>query len=222
MSSTSMPAARTVHPRVHWVWRPEWTPERTCLYWYLTFRRDDLAAAIDEPSLRLVRETPWLDAVPLEWCHVTVGDVGFVDELEPGDADRVAAAVSRALADEERLRLSLGPAPTLNSAVAVPAGPLDRLRALRAQVRDATSDTLGARHADVHRHLYWPHLSLGYVNEAVDADTASRFLAALPPLDMQVEVHALTLAAVTRRDHGYQWQVRGRVDLVGEPARVGH
>jgi hypothetical protein len=81
---------------------------------------------------------------------------------------------------------------------------------------------LGARHADVHRHLYWPHLSLGYVNEAVDADTASRFLAALPPLDMQVEVHALTLAAVTRRDHGYQWQVRGRVDLVGEPARVGH
>jgi hypothetical protein len=47
----------------------------------------------------------------------------------------------------------------------------------------------------------------------VDADTASRFIRALPPLGMRVDVDALTLAAVTRRDHGYQWQVQGRLAL---------
>jgi 2'-5' RNA ligase len=213
MASTSMLAATAARPSDHWVWRPEWTPDRTCLYWYLTFRRDDLAAAVDESARRLVRATDWLDAVPLDWCHVTVADVGFTDELEQSDADDVAAAVSRALEGEDRLRLSFGPALTLRSAVALPAGPLDRLRALQARVRRTTSAQLGARHADVHRHLYWPHLSLGYVNRVVDADTASRFIRALPPLGMRVDVDALTLAAVTRRDHGYQWQVQGRLAL---------
>jgi hypothetical protein len=212
MASTSM-LATTARPRDHWVWRPEWTPDRTCLYWYLTFRRDEVVAALDESALRRVRETGWLDAVPLEWCHVTVTDVGFTDELEPSDADRVAAAVARTLEDEARLRLSLGPAVMLNSAVALPTGPLDRLRTLRARVRGATSAVLGARHADVHRHLYWPHLSLGYVNQAVDARTVPRLMGELPPSGGHVDVDALTLAAVTRRDHRYQWQVRGRVEL---------
>jgi hypothetical protein len=215
MASTSVLAVTAASPRDHWAWRPEWTPDRTCLYWYLTFRREDIGAAIDESMLQLVRDTAWLDAVPLEWCHVTVADVGFTDELEPSDVGTVTDAVSGELRDEERLRLALGPALTLNSAVALPVGPLDRLRALRGRVRRATAQTLGARHADVHRHLYWPHLSLGYVNREVDADAASRFLDALPPPSRQVDVDALTLAAVTRRGHRYEWQVRGQVDLVG-------
>ena len=215
MPSTSVLTATATRPSDHWAWRPEWTPDRTCLYWYLTFRREDITAAADGSALRLVRDTDWLDAVPLEWCHVTVADVGFTDELEPSDVDTVTAAVSRALPSEDPLRVRFGPAVTLRSAVAVPAGPLDRLRDIRGRVRSATSTALGPRHADVHRHLFWPHLSLGYVNREVDADVASRFLGAMPPLDMQVDVDALTLAAVTRREHRYEWQVRGRVELVG-------
>lgn len=222
MASTSMLAVTGTRPRDHWLWRPEWTPDRTCLYWYLTFHRDDVAAAVESSALRLVRETDWLDAVPLEWCHVTVTDVGFTDELQPTDADNVTAAVSRALADEGCLRLTFGPEPTLNSAVALPAGPLDPLRTLRTGVRRATSVTLGARHADFHRHLYWPHLSLGYVNRSVDPEVASRFMASLPTSTTHLDVHALTLAAVTRRDHHYQWQVWDQVDLVGDPVRPRH
>ena len=75
MASTSVLAVTAASPRDHWAWRPEWTPDRTCLYWYLTFRREDIGAAIDESMLQLVRDTAWLDAVPLEWCHVTVADV---------------------------------------------------------------------------------------------------------------------------------------------------
>ena len=215
MASTSVLTATATRPSDHWAWRPEWTPDRTCLYWYLTFRFEDLTAAVDESTLRRVRDTDWLDAVPLEWCHVTVADVGFTDELAPSDVDTVTDAVSRALLGEDRLQLTFGPAVTLKSAVALPAGPLDRLRDIRGRVRRATSTALGARHADVHRHLFWPHLSLGYVNREVDADVASRFLDAMPPLDMQVDVDAVTLAAVTRREHRYEWQVQGLVELVG-------
>jgi hypothetical protein len=61
--------------------------------------------------------------------------------------------------------------------------------------------------------VFWPHLSLGYANRAVEKDTVSRFLATLPPVRATLQVDTLTLAAVTRRDHGYRWQVRSQVHL---------
>jgi hypothetical protein len=34
--------------RDHWLWRPEWTAERTCLYWYLTFPEHEVAAVLGD------------------------------------------------------------------------------------------------------------------------------------------------------------------------------
>jgi len=220
MGSTSMTAATTAEPREHWVWRPEWTPDRTCLYWYLTFPEDEITGAVGDSVTRAVRTASWLDAVPPQWCHVTVADVGFTDELDPADVERVTAAVADAVAGEDRLPLTLGPVQTFSSAVVVTAGPLDRLRRVRSRVRRATSVALGPRHRDVHRNLFWPHLSLGYVGRAVDTPTARRFLRGLPPVDARVDVGALTLAAVTRRDRHYQWQVQAQVDLLGDADRT--
>jgi 2'-5' RNA ligase len=196
VASTSSLAATSTELRDHWVWRPEWTPERTCLYWYLTFGEGQVAAALGDDLLRAVRRAEWLDAVPHRWCHVTVADIGFADELSRADVDRVTAAVARAVSGE------------------------DRLRAIKARVRRTTSAVLGARHTDVHRRLFWPHVSLGYVNRRVDADTATRFVSALPAAAARLDVDTLTLAAVTRRDHRYQWQVQARVDLAGDVARA--
>jgi 2'-5' RNA ligase len=111
------------------------------------------------------------------------------------------------------VQLTLGPAQGSRSAVVLSVGPLERLRAVRDDVRRATSAVLGQRHADVHRQVFWPHVSLGYANRAVERRSVSRFLAALPPVRATLEVDALTLAAVTRRDHGYRWQVRSQVHL---------
>jgi 2'-5' RNA ligase len=213
MASTSVLAATFAEPGDHSQWRPEWTADRTCLYWYLTFPEDDVVRAVGGELLERARRTAWLDAVPARWCHVTVSDVGFTDELEPDDVKRVTDAVSQAVAGEDRLELSLGPVQTFSSAVVLAAGPLERLRAIKALVRRATSAVLDARHADVHRHLFWPHLSLGYVNRPVDASTASAFERAAPQVDAHIDVDALTLAAVTRRDGGYQWQVQAQVRL---------
>jgi 2'-5' RNA ligase len=212
-------AATRSEMRDHWTdWRPEWTRTRTCLYWYLTFREDQLQAVLGDEILRAAAGPRWLDAVPPEWCHVTVTDVGFTDELSRRDVDRVTEAVADAVSGEDRLRLSVGPVQSFATAVVLTVGPLDRLRAVKATVRRSTAGALGPRHADVHRRLFWPHLSLGYVNRPVEADTVTRFLAGVPPVQAEVDVDALTLAAVTRRDHRYQWEVQAQVDLLGAAA----
>ncbi len=218
MGSSALPTPVAAGFCDHWTWRPEWTPERTCLYWYLTFSEDDISAIIGQDVVQLLRDVKWLTAVPPRWCHVTVTDVGFVDDLQPGDVGAVTAAVADAVAGEDRLRLTLGPLHTLGSAVALTVGPLRRLREVKARVRQATRSALGPRHADVHRNVFWPHLSLGYSNRAVDAEAASRSLEAVPEISADVDVDALTLAAVTRRDHGYQWEVEAQVRLSGEAA----
>jgi hypothetical protein len=101
------------------------------------------------------------------------------------------------------------------SALVLSAGPLSRLRGIRSAVRRATSGVLEDRHADVHGHLFWPHVSLGYVNRSVDAGTVDGFLGMLPDVDARIDVDALTLAAVTRRDRHYQWEVQAQVELAG-------
>jgi 2'-5' RNA ligase len=220
VGSTSVLAATSEELRDHWAaWRPEWTTQRTCLYWYLTFGGDQVSAAVGEKALQAVRGVGWLDAVPPQWCHVTVADVGFADELEPSDVEQVTAAVAADLAEEQRLEITLGPVQTFPSALVLPVGPLERLRALKARVRRSTSAVLGAKHTDVHRRLFWPHLSLGYVNQRVDARTTGRFLDALPAVNGRLDASALTLAAVTRRDHGYRWRVRAQAHLRGNGAR---
>ena len=216
--STSTLTATATEPRDHWVWRPEWTPDRTCLYWYLTFPEGEVTRVVDGAVAQAIDSATWLDPVPARWHHVTVADVGFDDELRPSDVERVAAAVTDAVHGEDRLRLDLGPIRNFASAVVLAAEPLDRLRSLRKRTRRATAAALGPRHQDVHRHLFWPHLSLGYVNREVDAGTASRFLRSLPPVSAQVDVGALTLAAVTRRDRHYQWQVQAQIDLLDDAA----
>jgi 2'-5' RNA ligase len=213
MASTSVLAATYAEPREHSLWRPEWTADRTCLYWYLTFPPDQITRAVGDGLLERTRATEWLDAVPPQWCHVTLSDVGFTDELEATDVERVAAAVADCMAAEQRLQLTLGPVQTHASAVVLAAGPVERLRAVKALVRRATSAVLGDRHTDVHRNVFWPHLSVGYVNRHVDAGTASDFARAAPPVDARVDVDALTLAAVSRRDGHYQWQVQAEVGL---------
>lgn len=202
----------------HWDWRPEWTLNRTCLYWYLTFREDEILSAVGDAALGAVRGTDWLDAVPPRWCHVTVADVAFTENLRPGDVERVTVAVAQALANENHLRLTLGPVLTFRTAVVLETRPLSRLRAVKAEVRRATSAVLGQRHTDFHRSLFWPHVSLGYVNRSVDAETATRFRMAMPDVEARIDVNALTLASVTRIGRGYEWEVQAQVELLGDTA----
>ena len=117
VGSTSLLAARASQLRDHWtVWRPEWTAERTCLYWYLTFTEGQLNQVKDEETRDVVARTDWLDPVPPAWSHVTVCDVGFAEDLHQADVEAVTSQVADALTGEEKLRLDLGPIEAFASA----------------------------------------------------------------------------------------------------------
>jgi 2'-5' RNA ligase len=218
----------------HWGWRPEWAAERACWYWYLTFDTQTITQAVGGPLLRAVEAVPWLDPVPPAWLHLTLCDVGFADELEPEVLPEVVTAVERAVraeaADRLPMQLGLGPAAAMDDAVVLAAEPRDRLRHLRRAVGSATQRVLGPQRPLFHRHEFWPHVSLGYVNRAVPRQAVSSALAGWPQAgSARVRVDRLTLASVTRRDRHYQWQVTAEVTptvscwgtLPATPARRG-
>ena len=204
---TSWP--RTGAVRHHWGWRPEWRPDRPCLYWYLTFDRDTLAAAVGPEVLAAVAGTTWLDPVPPEWTHLTLCDLGFVDEVPTEVVARAAGELDRVLETTELPTLTLGPLVGMDSALVLATEPLEELRALQGLVRTAAESALGPGRQVVHRHAFWPHVSLGYVNRDVPPEEVLAVTAPFEHLRVEVPVAGLVLAAVTRRRRHYQWSVRG-------------
>ena len=179
--------------------------DRPCLYWYLTFDPDAVAAAVDPDVLAAVGSTPWLDPVPLEWTHLTLCDLGFPDQVPGAVVDRAVDGLQETLASVELPPLTLGPLVGMDSAVVLAAEPLDQLRALQQTVRSATEAALGAGREIVHRHRFWPHVSLGYVNRAVPAAEVRALTGTFDHVRARLPGARLVLAAVTRRRRHYQW-----------------
>lgn len=199
----------------HWEWRPEWAPDRPCLYWYLTFAAHELTTAIGSEALEAVQGVPWLDPVPPEWMHVTLADVGFVDDLEERDVHRTVENVRQHVEGRPALDLSLGPVAAMPGAVVLQVGPTEPLVHLQGAVGAATQAALGPGHEPVHRDDFWPHLSLGYVNRGVASREADAALRRVGWVSGRVSVSRLTLASVTRRDRHYQWTVVAQLPLLG-------
>jgi 2'-5' RNA ligase len=203
----------TPHPslRNHWSWRPEWASDRPRLLWYLTFdSHPELARAARVAQERL-RAVPTVDLVPVPWLHLTLEDVGFVDELPPEQVDRVVATADAAVADWTPPALTLGPLAPMEDAVVLQADPAHELDDLRGRLRGATSAVLGPTATSILEH-HPPHVTLGYLNDSCDPSTV---MAPLEPCveQVQVVVPRVTLAAVTRRDRHYQWTARAELAL---------
>jgi 2'-5' RNA ligase len=207
------------HLQVHGEWRPEWAIGRERLCWYLTFG-DDFVALLDPAGLEAVRRTEWLDAVPWRWLHVTLCDVGFVDELSPTDVEDVLAAGRRCVVDLPPLQLGFGRAAPMEDAIALPVEPVAPVRHLQQRLRADTERALDpSQRARAHPTLYLPHLSLGYANRATSASEVARLLERMGDVHGEVTIEHLVLAAVTRHTTHYEWTVVEDVPL--RPATAG-
>lgn len=196
----------------HWQWRPEWTVERPCLLWYLTFE--------NQPRLRRMVETlharlagvPEVDAVPAPWLHLTVEDVAFVDEIAPQQVHELVAAAASTIEGWRALPLFLGPVAPMGDALVLEARPEEHLRELRERLRACTSVALGPDRVRGPQD-FRPHVSFGYVNAPCGLDQVLGPIADLVHDGVVVSVPTLTLAAVTRRNRHYQWIARASLDL---------
>lgn len=214
-------ATSTLSLRDHWGWRPDWATDRPRLLWYFTFdSHPDLARAAQSAADRLLG-VPTVDVVPVPWLHMTLDDVGFVDELAPGQVDRVLETARATVSGWRSGPITLGPLVPMADALVLAADRVEEIEDLRCRLRAATTAVLGPEAPSVlDRHL--PHVTLAYLNSACEA---AAVMAPLEPVEQQVVVAAprLTLASVTRRDRHYQWTTRAEVDVSVDTAlsRVG-
>ena len=193
-------------------WRPDWIGDRQCLYWYLTFDDEQLADALGEQLLAQLHSLEWLDAVPPRWMHLTLCEVGYLDQVDDAAVESMVHKATEVFREHRSLRITLGSARPLWTAVALAAEPQQQLRGLGMKIADLTRQAVA--------HTFWPHVSLGYVNRHVDQHTVRETLAVLPRTQVDVEVDRLTLARVSRRDRHYQWTVDSEVNLMTDPSAV--
>ncbi|MEP6815742.1 MAG: 2'-5' RNA ligase family protein [Marmoricola sp.] len=194
----------------HRNWRTDWTLERTCLYWYLTFDDEpELAALFEEltPGLRRIEN---VDAVPADWLHLTVLEVGYADEVVRSDVAAMVAA-AETIRDLMPLRLDLGPVSTMTDAVVLGVHPSPEVLAVRATLAEGLG-TLRRPHDEG----FWPHVSIGYLNTDCRREEVMAAFENVVPRTVSVTVPRLTLAAVTRLETHYQWQSVARLPT-GQP-----
>lgn len=202
VEQAAWPTATTLQD--HWLWRPEWAIERPCLMWYLTFENQPELHELATRAQSCLLGVETVDLVPPQWLHLTLDDVGFVDEIPPAHVDDVLASARVGMAGWEVPSITLGPVDTMADALVLRAAPEHELGLLRARLRSSTAAALGAE-ASSGTGNFWPHVTLAYINDACDRRTVMEPLAAVSSVEVVVARSQLTLAAVTRRDRHYQW-----------------
>jgi 2'-5' RNA ligase len=198
--------------RDHWQWRPEWSSDRPCLLWYLTFEgQPELSRKAHEAQDRLSGVSA-VDVVPTAWLHLTLDDVGFADELAPDQVESVVATTRSAVSGWAMPPLTLGPVTPMGDAVVLQADPAEDLAELRDRLRAATTAAMG--HETPSRlNEFRPHVTLAYLNDSCETSTVLDPLEPVAAEQVVVAAPQVTLASVTRREHHYQWTTRAEITL---------
>lgn len=129
--------------RDHWWWRPGWRVGRSFFTWHVTFVGQPGACRLVAGYAPVLAELPVLDPVPIEWLHLTLQGVGFTDEVDRGDVDRIVAAARERCAGLKPFTITIGPAHVEPETIRAPARPLEPLAGLRRAIRAAIGDVWG-------------------------------------------------------------------------------
>ncbi len=157
--------AHAAKMRDHWWWRPGWRVGRRFYTWFLTFEgQHDVHRLARAYQDRL--DVPSLDLVPLEWLHLTTQGVGFVDEVNEEDTERVASAAQARCASLGPFTLTLGPARVTSEGVVLDVAPTEPVCALREVLRAAVADVWSVDRVPETGKELVPHVSLAYSNTA--------------------------------------------------------
>jgi 2'-5' RNA ligase len=217
---THDPRAGTRALRNHWTWRPDWRHDRPCLWWYLTFGYQAEVVGLSERLAAAVKDRRTVDVVPPRWLHLTLREVGYVDEVSPEDVDEAARVARTRLAHVPAFELELGPPASLPGAVVLEARPAALVDQLRSCLPGRGPRAQNAEHGSSPTVLM-PHVSVAYVN----SDCPEPLVMDRVPKDaapVRAQVDRVVLAVVTRHQRRYQWTVAHDVPLAGGSASGPH
>jgi 2'-5' RNA ligase len=199
--------------RDHWWWRPGWKIGRSFYTWHITFADQPAAAELVEAYAPALSQLPTLDPVPLRWLHLTMQGIGFTDEVDRNDVDRIVSAAQKRCAQLEPFTVTIGPAHADPETIQMPVRPIEPLALVRQAIRDAIGEVWGAENVPEPADGWRAHVSLGYSNSAGPAEPAAITLAAHQKHSAGVNVSAVSLINLNRDSKAYEWTTVATVHL---------
>lgn len=190
--------------RNHWYWRPGWRVGRSFYTWHLTMGADPAVHELVADYADLIGKLPMLDPVPTRWLHLTTQGVGFTDEVDQGDLERIVAATRTRCAGLAPIAVTLGPAKFDPEGFYLPVTPLDPLVELRDALRGAIGEVWGSGNVPESTG-FRPHVTLGYSNAAGPAEPVADAVADYPQHAVQTTVTSVSLIDLNRDHQEYQW-----------------
>ncbi|MGH8903805.1 MAG: 2'-5' RNA ligase family protein [Egibacteraceae bacterium] len=206
--------AHAAQMRDHWWWRPGWRVGRRFYTWFLTFEgQHDVRRLAQVYQDRL--DVQSLDLVPLEWLHLTMQGVGFVDEVNAEEVERVASAAAVRCACLGSLTLTLGPARATSEGVVLDVAPTEPVCALRETLRAAIADVWSVDRVPETGREFVPHVSLAYSNTAAPAAPVVEAVKSVSARPAGLTVTAAHMIVLSRDARVYHWEVFATVGLGG-------
>jgi 2'-5' RNA ligase len=193
----------------HWA-RPDWRPGTRAYYWMLVFDGHDLIKLAKQCQARIA--SPAFDPVPLDALHVTVGRIGFTDQVTLEVVHQVAAVAERQCAELKPFAVEVGPLAGSRGALRFSVAPWSPLLTMHQKLAAATSQVNG-RQAVMDTRYFWPHLSIAYANTGIPLASLRGMvqeLRKLPPIE--VPVPGVSLVELWRDGQSYRF---GEVAFIG-------
>lgn len=192
------------HMASHWQ-RPGWTDGRRSYHWLVDCSQSEAVRQLAEACQAQLDEDAF-DLVPLDSLHVTLGRVGFTDEITKADALAVAREAIPQCAALPPFKLTIGPLAGSRGALRFTVAPWVPLMAAHDQLAAATGAVLGER-AVMDGRSFRPHLSIAYAHTD-DVPVASLVpvlerLRELPAV--AVEVCSIELVELRRDGQAYRY-----------------
>lgn len=198
----------------HWWWRPGWRVGRAFYAWHLTFdRAPDLHRLAEEFADAL--SVPGLDVVPVKWLHLTMQGVGFTDEVSTADADAIAEAACRRLADVEPFEVIISPGVIEPEVVRTDVAPAESVARVRSAIRAGIADVWGTDRVPESESGFIPHVSLAY--SASDGPAAPILAAAhsIRVKPARATISEAQMIVLNRDNRQYQWTTYAVAPLGG-------
>ncbi|WP_327356349.1 2'-5' RNA ligase family protein [Streptomyces sp. NBC_01304] len=192
----------------HWD-RPGWTSSTRAYYWMLTFPDADLLIDQARHCQKELRPLGF-DDVDEDALHLTLGRIGTVEQVAPGQLHRLIAAAHAARPEAFNLRAV--PLTASRGAIRYSVAPWISTIDLHAALSRAGS-VVGLSPKKPTSALR-PHIGIAYSNRRMPAHLVRDAVLPLRALDsVTVPVRRVQLVELRREGHTYRWDVIHELEL---------
>jgi 2'-5' RNA ligase len=210
-----MAANQTTQVRNHWYWRPGWQVGSRFYTWHITFEDQPDVVALANAYRDVLDQQPSLDVVPNAWLHLTMQGIGFVDQTDHRDVDKIVARAHQRCADLQPITLAVGEPYIDPESIQIAVQPAESVRNLRKAIRASIGDVWGSDRVPEPAEPYTPHMSLAYINAEGPAQPLADALAKAPKAAASANIKSCQLIVLNRDRRIYEWETYATVPIGG-------